>query len=575
MEEQAVIEKCEFEEGDFMNNVFLREKKSKYLKERRFRVILNLKKLNDYVRYQHFKIDGLDSCVSLMEPGCYMANIDIVNAYHTVRFSSDFTRYLKFRHNTQVYKYLCLPQGFSSSPRIFTKMLRPILTHFRRKKILCSMYIDDLYLQGSSYMEVTNNISYIIQTLTSLGFEISPKSTLIPTQRLHHLGFILDSDLWLVSLSEDKRSNIIKKASKVLTSKEISVRCLARLIGTFVATFPAVEYGPLFYRELELLKIKSLRTECSFDKMVALTPESITEIEWWINEGVYIGKPISREHPQYVIRSDASKSGWAAVMGEKVTHGTWTHDEAQQHINVLEMKGAMFGIKALCNDLKACHVQVQIDNTTAVAYVNNMGGTHSQMCNTCTKDLLLWCKERSIWLTSCHIAGVDNVEADYYSRKKNDQTEWMLDKNVFQELCMVFGYPEIDLFASRTNWQLEKYMSFVPDANAFAIDSFAHKWDTYVYIFPPFNMIPRILKKIQMDETPKVLMIIPLWESQTWWPKLCQMYIQEPYKLRNQKRLLHLPLDPSAVHPLYPKLKLAACLLSGINSSLKACQKGL
>lgn len=33
---------------------------------------------------------------------------------------------------------------------------------------------------------------------------------------------------------------------------------LARLIGLFVSSFSAVKYGPLFYRSLEIDKIKAL-----------------------------------------------------------------------------------------------------------------------------------------------------------------------------------------------------------------------------------------------------------------------------------------------------------------------------
>ena len=61
-----------------------------------------------------------------------------------------------------------------------------------------------------------------------------------------------------------------------------------------------------------------------------------------------------------------------------------------------------------------------------------------------------------IWLTCTHIPGVQNREADQASRKFNDNLEWKLDENISHQTCERFGKPDIDLFASRKNTQLEK-----------------------------------------------------------------------------------------------------------------------
>ena len=61
-----------------------------------------------------------------------------------------------------------------------------------------------------------------------------------------------------------------------------------------------------------------------------------------------------------------------------------------------------------------------IDNTTAICYINNMGGTHSPECNSVTKELWLWCIKRNIWLSAAHIPGIYNVIADHKSRHFKD-----------------------------------------------------------------------------------------------------------------------------------------------------------
>ena len=96
-----------------------------------------------------------------------------------------------------------------------------------------------------------------------------------------------------------------------------------------------------------------------------------------------------------------------------------------------------------------------------------------------------------------HLPGSLNVTADRESRTKHDNVEWKLDEQLFQKICEEFGKPEVDLFASRLNYQLEKYMSWKPDPQACAVDALCVSWkDIYFYAFPPFSMILKVLQKI-------------------------------------------------------------------------------
>ena len=240
----------------------------------------------------------------------------------------------------------------------------------------------------------------------------------------------------------------------------------------------------------------------------------------------------------------------------------WEEEETGYHINVLELKAAFLGIKALCKGFSNCHIQFQLDNQTAVTYINNMGGTHSTMCNSLTKEFILWCKNKKIWVSACHIAGVDNTQADSLSRKINENMEWMLNPSIFSAVCKHLGYPKSDLFASRINKQLPVYFSYHPDGNALGINAFAHVWNMFVYIFPPFNLITRILRKLKEDKTEKAILIVPRWTVAPWYPTLIAMLLKPPYIIPVSPTTLIMPQNKKKVHPLFP-LKLMACLLSG------------
>ena len=90
--------------------------------------------------------------------------------------------------------------------------------------------------------------------------------------------------------------------------------------------------------------------------------------------------------------------------------------------------------------------------------------------------------------------------------------------------------PHIDLFASRINYQLEKYVSFKPDPGAFAIDAFTPDWaNLKLYAFPPFNVIPMVLRKIQADKATGIYVFLN-WPTQAWFPKATAMFAAGPHR---------------------------------------------
>ena len=114
--------------------------------------------------------------------------------------------------------------------------------------------------------------------------------------------------------------------------------------------------------------------------------------------------------------------------------------------------------------------------------------------------------DQKIWISAAFIPGTENLEADKASTQFNEATEWILNTNVFEEITQNFGLPTIDLFASRNNRQLEKYVSWKPEPEAMAIDAFSWK-NEFVYIFPPFSVLGQVLAKIQKEKAHCILVI--------------------------------------------------------------------
>lgn len=182
--------------------------------------------------------------------------------------------------------------------------------------------------------------------------------------------------------------------------------------------------------------------------------------------------------------------------------------------------------------------------------------------NLLAAEIWEWCIQRNIWLSVAHVAGTSNVEADILSREINDDLEWALEENIFQKILHKFGKLEVDLFASRLNHKLPKYVALRPDPKAIAVDAFSMSWsNSYFYVFAPFSLTRMILRKIVEDEAEAVL-VAPIWPTQSWWPSLLQLLVGHPVQLPKTQDILYLPNQPEKKHPL-GKLKLGVFPLSG------------
>ena len=91
--------------------------------------------------------------------------------------------------------------------------------------------------------------------------------------------------------------------------------------------------------------------------------------------------------------------------------------------------------------------------------------------------LLSWCNQKQIVLHARYILGHLNVIADKLSRQKQViQTELSLLQEVFYLLCWRWHTPEVDLFATRFNHKLPRFMSPVPNCLAWKVDALSLQW---------------------------------------------------------------------------------------------------
>lgn len=570
---KGAIKKVDPVQGQFISNLFLVPKKDGSL-----RPVINLKNLNLFVDYQHFKQENLSFVFDIIQKDDFLTSIDLTDAYFSISIHDDFKKFLRFTWKGDILEFQVLSFGLACAPRVFTKILKPVFAFFRKFGIRCVFYIDDSLHMNQNFVDCQKETDFMVNKIDDLGFRVNrKKSVLSPTKRIIFFGLIIDTEVFKVFLTDEKIERIISLGTLILKQRNITIRCLSSFIGLIVHAFYAITLGPLHYRNLERNKNDEL--VCSngdYDSNMLVSEYSVREITWWIdNVKLQNGKLIRPNPIDCWIDTDASLKGWGCRYEKFMIGGRWSVEEATHHINFLELLAIFLSLKAFFKDKRSLHIGIHSDNAVSVAYINDMGGMASLELDNLALEIWSWCTDRDLFLTAQYIPGSENFDADHMSRNFSDSTEWKLKTEIFDRLCAHFFNPDVDLFASRLNFQLPRFASWSFDPLASFTDAFTFSWSTLQpYIFPPFSLLGRILSKIMNDEVEKAILVVPFWPTQNWFPSLANSLISLPVRLPRHSDLLQQP-HSGEPHPLQRTLNLIGCCVSGRLSLVREFQRHL
>ena len=334
-------------------------------------------------------------------------------------------------------------------------------------------------------------------------------------------------------------------------------KILARVAGVLSSLTQLILGGRLRTRSFQLLLHHHWDREDP-DAIVRWSPEVHQDLLWWLHRArLECGISLEQVSPQLDLWSDASDVGWGAHLGDQVVSGRWSPVESQSSINHQELLAIFYALQHFFPPVRNTAVALYADNTTALAYLRHQGGTRSVTLNQMAQDLLCWAEANSITLLPQFIMGRNNVLADALSRPHQILgSEWTLKLSVFNQLRSRWPVM-IDLFATSLNHRCTPYFSPFHDPNSIGTDALLQRWDGWqAYAFPPYALIPAVLKKIRSSSGVLLTIIAPYWPQRPWFPELLELVVDGLVALPLDRNLLsqphihrqHLGLSRLALH---------------------------
>lgn len=103
---------------------------------------------------------------------------------------------LQIKSKGDRYKFRVLPNGLSSGPRIFIKIMKAVISYLcSQHNILLCFYIDDTTKVRKNPEEVARAVMIMLE-LQELSFKINKENSVIsPTRKLTFLSFIINANM--------------------------------------------------------------------------------------------------------------------------------------------------------------------------------------------------------------------------------------------------------------------------------------------------------------------------------------------------------------------------------------------
>ena len=135
-------------------------------------------------------MEGLHLLPDFIQSQDWLVKMDLKDAYLQVPIHPDYQHLLSFQWEGKMYKFQYLSFGLSAAPRVFTKLLKPVVGFLRQNGCRLIIYLDDTLLMHQDRAQLEQITRLTCQLFESLGLIVNQKkSILTPIQEIDFLGF--------------------------------------------------------------------------------------------------------------------------------------------------------------------------------------------------------------------------------------------------------------------------------------------------------------------------------------------------------------------------------------------------
>lgn len=479
--------------------------------------------VNLFLPYKPVHYEGIDDVLGYIEKEMFLLGTDKRSGYHVQGMHSSTYRFLAVLFDAEYFFCSALPFGVSTACEKYTELMKPVYLPWRNLGQLMTAMIDDAQFAMCD-LGVAQQLMIAYVTIEShLGFFYSnEKCCFFPSFQNKFLGIIVDTSACALFVPQNKLDAFVKEATLALQEPDISSRVAAQLAGQIVSFYPAIQYAPLFVREL-FAAIQHVAAD--WDAKYTTSPGFSRELSFLVkNINTLNGKVWAFPTQAIILVGDASAKAYAGF-----TPNGEIPDNIVIPFSPGEVRLMQMGQFSSClREVRCARLLIEYvlryprlykgkrilyigDNEGGISALKNMRGqsdifdevksVHLQALEQKVFLDFEWRPRETDWL----------VYADKLS-KIVDSSELFISDVVFDRIRLSFGLSTfgLDPFAGIHPGQhrASEFCTLHATPGSIKVNGLAHCWRGKLsWIFPPTNLIPQVLRKVSNEKVECVLFL--------------------------------------------------------------------
>jgi hypothetical protein len=350
------------------------------------------------------------------------------------------------------------------------------------------------------------------------------KSIWQPIRQIIFLGYVIDTDLEILSIPEKRLSKLsatIDDIGLLITQNyRIHVKKIASLVGQIISMSYVI--GNVAHIMTKYLSIDILSAD-TWSSFITLSDDSIEQISFWKNNlsDINVRMFTTDVSCNTIVYSDASSTGYGGYIVENpdsIAHGMWSDSEKLLSSTWKELTAVKKVLFSLSDYVNGKRIKWFTDNQNVVNIISK--GSMKCHLQDIALDIYKQCLNYNLSLDVEWIPRTKNERADFISRIV-DFDYWGISEDLFLYVDSLWGPHEIDWFANDDNHKLPVFYSRYWNVKSIGIDAFTVDWGGINgLLVPPVCLLFKVLQYMKQCRAYGTV-VLPMWKSASFWPMLC------------------------------------------------------
>lgn len=168
------------------------------------RMCIDYRPLNLVTKRDAYPIPRIDDLLNSMKNATIFSTLDLKSGFYQIPMAEKDINKTAFVTHEGLYEFVTMPFGLVNAPITFQRMMDIVLEPLRKWN--CRVYIDDIIIPSSSFLEHITVLGKVFNRLIECGLFINIKKCEFAKKEIKYLGFIIGNKH--IKVDENRKTSI-------------------------------------------------------------------------------------------------------------------------------------------------------------------------------------------------------------------------------------------------------------------------------------------------------------------------------------------------------------------------------